>query len=66
MDKHTNHCVQIVEQLLREATPAQKDVKSLMLWQRGYLTGLLASLIRDDSLTRRQITERIKRYKNGA
>lgn len=65
MDKHTAKCVQLVEELLREATPKQPDVKTLMLWQRGYLTGLLAALLRDDSLTRNEIARRIKSYQNG-
>jgi hypothetical protein len=64
MDKHEANCRALVEQLLREATPPQKDVKSLMLWQRGYLTGVLAALIKNDSLTRREIAKRIEHYQN--
>ena len=49
----------MLETLLQAAGPEHESVKDMMLWQRGYLTGLLASIMKHDSLTRRDIALRI-------
>lgn len=54
----------MIETLLQTAGPEHETVKDMMLWQRGYLTGLLASIMRNDSLTRRDIALRITAYSN--
>lgn len=63
MDKHTAKCVEMIEELLRIASPKHDNVKDMMLWQRGYLTGLFASLMRNDSLTKKEIYDRIENYR---
>jgi hypothetical protein len=62
MDKHTAKCIELIEELLEVAGPKHDNVKDMMLWQRGYLTGFFARIIRDDSLTRKEVTDRIEKY----
>jgi hypothetical protein len=62
MDKHTAKCAELIEELLRLASPGHNNVKDMMLWQRGYLTGLLATLMKNDSLTRKEISDRIEKH----
>jgi len=58
-DRH----IQLVEQLLLAHTNGKKfkDVREYMIWQRGFLTGFLASVARDDFYAEGLIKRSIKR-----
>ena len=53
----------LVEQLLLAHTPDKKfkNVQEYMIWQRGFLTGFLASVARDDFYAECLIKRSIKR-----
>ena len=55
--------VEIINYMLSEAARGKKftNVKDRMIWERGYLTGLLASLARKDSDIIYTIKKKIKR-----
>jgi len=59
--------VDLINVMLSRATPPRASVKDQMLYQRGYLTGFLASLAMQDSMIRDQIQRRIdQNQKHGA
>jgi hypothetical protein len=51
--------IDLINTMLSRATPPRASVKDQMLYQRGYLTGFLASLAEQDSMIRDQIHRRI-------
>ena len=55
--------IALVEQLLLAHTQGKKfkDVHEYMIWQRGFLTGFLASVARDDFYAESFIKKAIKR-----
>jgi hypothetical protein len=63
MDYLTRKYVEIIDHVLAEASRNKKfaTVKDRMIWERGYLTGLLASLARDDSDILYKVRKKIKR-----
>jgi len=62
-----NDKVKIIEQLLNEATKSHRFNNSAhrLLYERGYLTGLLAALMDDDHYAEAYIKHRIKRLENS-
>jgi methionine salvage enolase-phosphatase E1 len=60
--KHDRY-IQLVEQLLYEHSKDKtfKDVKDYIIWQRGFLTGFLASVARDDFYAEGLIKKSIKK-----
>ena len=42
------NCIDVVEKLLRQNNRKYKDSHEQLLYERGYLTGLLARLMNDD------------------
>ena len=63
MDYLTEKYVETINQLLEEAGKGRKftTVKDRMIWERGYLTGLLASLARNDSDILYTIRRKVKK-----
>jgi hypothetical protein len=55
--------IELIELLLRKVQPKFQNSGELLAWQRGYLTGLLATLAHNDSAIRSQL---IKKYNRGA
>lgn len=53
-------CVDIVEKLLRQNNREYKNSHEQMLYERGYLTGLLARIMMENPRFRNEITERTK------
>jgi hypothetical protein len=55
--------IKLVEQLLAAHTRGRRfdSVKDYMIWQRGFLTGFLASVARDDFYAENLIKRSIKR-----
>jgi hypothetical protein len=54
---------ELIEELLRlqmKQTQKFESVKDLMIYQRGFLTGLLSQLAHDDSYVRQQLHHRLK------
>jgi hypothetical protein len=41
-------CIDVVEKLLRQNNRTHKDSHEQLLYERGYLTGLLARMMSDD------------------
>ncbi len=60
--KHDRY-IRLVEQLLAAGAKDKKfkDVHELMIWQRGFLTGFLASVARDDFYAEGLIKRSIKK-----
>jgi len=42
------NCIDVVEKLLRQNNRKYKDSHEQLLYERGYLTGLLARMMNDD------------------
>jgi hypothetical protein len=57
------YCTDVVEKLLRLHGRKYKDSHEQMLYERGYLTGLIARLMLTDPILRRDIEELIKNKK---
>ena len=53
----------LVEELLTEVS-SHKIANERLAYQRGYLTGLLAQLVHDDSYVRSSIAHKIKQLKH--
>ena len=51
--------VALINTMLSKVPVTHESVKEQMLFERGYLTGFLASLAAGDSYIRRRINERI-------
>jgi len=63
MDYLTEKYVETIDYILTEAARGKRfaTVKDRMIWERGYLTGLLASLARNDSDILYKIKRKVKR-----
>jgi len=61
---HPNHKeIDLVNQLLASIPKQYKDSKEQLLYERGYLTGLLALLAHNDSAVRVAIMHKIENLK---
>ena len=59
------NCIDVVEKLLRQNKRNYKDSHEQLLYERGYLTGLLAKMMSDDPMFRNEIIERQKKKSGG-
>jgi hypothetical protein len=57
---HNHKEVELVEQLLKSLPKQHSNSKGQMLYERGYLTGLLASIAHDDVTVRVILTQHLK------
>jgi hypothetical protein len=53
-------CRNIIEQLLKQEQKPNDTLMKNMLWQRGYLTGMLQTIIHDDVHLRKTLIKKIK------
>ena len=56
-------CSDVVEKLLRQHKRNFKDSHEQMLYERGYLTGLISRLMLTEPILRRDLEELIKNKK---
>lgn len=56
-------CADIVEKLLRQRGIKYADHHAQLIYERGYLTGLIARIMLTDPILRREFEERIKHKK---
>ena len=56
-------CTDVVEKLLRQNKRVYKDSHDQLLYERGYLTGLIARLMLTNPILRRDLEELIKNKK---
>jgi hypothetical protein len=54
-------CRELIEQLLKQEQKPHDTLMKNMLWQRGYLTGLLQNILHDDAHLRTTFIKKIKR-----
>ena len=52
--------VELINQMLKKIPVKHESLKDQMLYERGYLTGFLASLAAEDCYIRSRINKRIK------
>ena len=55
--------IELVETLLKSNNKQHKDSHDQMIYERGFLTGLIARIMLTDPILRREIQERIKHKK---
>jgi len=55
------NCIDVVERLLRQNNREYKDSHEQLLYERGYLTGLLARLMIENPMFRHEIIDRAKK-----
>jgi hypothetical protein len=55
-------CINVVEKLLRQNNRKYKDSHAQMIYERGYLTGLIARLMIENPNIRLEITEQTKKH----
>jgi len=53
-------CQELVEKLLSENNSKYTNTSEKIIYERGYLTGLLAKLAYEDSYVRQAIRQRLK------
>ena len=53
-------CVNVIEKLLRQNNRKHVDSHAELLYDRGYLTGLLAQLMMENPMIRNEIINRTK------
>jgi hypothetical protein len=53
-------CIDVVEKLLRQNNRTHKDSHAELLYDRGYLTGLLAKIMIENPMIRNEIINRAK------
>lgn len=53
-------CINVVEKLLRQNNREHKDSHAELLYDRGFLTGLLAQIMMENPLIRNEIIKRVK------
>ena len=58
-------CIDVVEKLLRQNNQTHKDSHEELLYDRGYLTGLLAQLMMENPSIRNEIINRTKKKSGG-
>ena len=54
--------VELINQLLSSAAKKHQNAAAQMLYERGYLTGLLASLLAEDSQLKSRIIKRTDQH----
>jgi hypothetical protein len=54
-------CIDVVEKLLRQNNRIHKDSHEELLYDRGYLTGMLARMMLENPMFRNEIIERTKK-----
>jgi hypothetical protein len=55
------NCIDVVEKLLRQNKRNYKDSHEQLLYERGYLTGLLARMMIENPMFRNEIIDRVKK-----
>ena len=58
-------CINVVEKLLRQNNRKFKDSHEELLYDRGYLTGLLARMMIENPMFRNEIIDRTKKKSGG-
>jgi hypothetical protein len=58
------YCVALINELLELEVQARSIDANQIVWERGYLTGFLATLASDDSLVRHQLEARVEKLKH--
>ena len=58
-------CINTVEKLLRQNNRNYKDSHEQLLYERGYLTGMIARIMNDDPMFRNEIIDRAKKKSGG-
>jgi hypothetical protein len=58
-------CIDIVEKLLRQNNRKHKDSHAQMIYERGYLTGMLARMMLESPIVRNEIIDRAKKNSGG-
>jgi len=58
-------CIDIVEKLLRQNNRRYKDSHAQMIYERGYLTGMLARMMIENPMIRNEIIDRVKKKSGG-
>ena len=58
-------CIDIVEKLLRQNNRNYKDSHEQLLYERGYLTGMLARMMIENPMFRNEIIDRAKKKSGG-
>ena len=56
-------CIESIEKLLRQNNRNFEDSHAQLLYERGYLTGILAQMMMEDPRIRHNIIERVKHKK---
>ena len=56
------NCIDVVEKLLRQNKLNYKDGHEQLLYERGYLTGLLARMMIENPMVRIELIERAKKH----
>jgi hypothetical protein len=54
------NCIDVVEKLLRQNNRTHEDSHAELLYDRGYLTGLLAQIMIENPQIRNEIINRVK------
>ena len=55
------NCIDIVEKLLQQQNKKHTDSHAQMIYERGYLTGVIARMMLENPMFRNEIIERIKK-----
>jgi hypothetical protein len=58
------YCVALINELLELEVQARSIDANQIVWERGYLTGFLATLANEDSLVRHQLEARVEKLKH--
>ena len=59
------NCIDVVEKLLRQNNRNYKDSHDQLLYERGYLTGLVARMMVENPMILYEITDRAKKKFGG-
>ena len=55
------NCIDVIEKLLRQNKRNYKNSHEQLLYERGYLTGLLARMMIENPMFRNEIIDRVKK-----
>ena len=58
------YCVSLINEVLELEILARGIDTNQLVWERGYLTGFLATLASEDSLVRHQLETRVEKLKH--
>ena len=58
-------CIDVIEKLLRQNNRKHTDSHAQLLYERGYLTGVIARMMLENPITRNQVIERTKKKSGG-